>query len=160
MARRAADRAARAHAEAQLDAAMAAASMTESVAAQPSVASSATHAGHGQVLTTSSPSQRSTLATAAPSALSTIMIDDSDGDPDLQCTICRAYFEGPVTWPCGHTFCRQCTGDMIDRLPFASPGVPCPVCRSAYTGKELRSLKISISLQVMRSETNLLHLIS
>lgn len=41
----------------------------------------------------------------------------------VDCEICLALFDDPVTTPCGHTFCRSCLQRTLDHAGL------CPVCR-------------------------------
>ncbi|KAG5522776.1 hypothetical protein RHGRI_034803 [Rhododendron griersonianum] len=43
---------------------------------------------------------------------------------DFDCTVCLKLLYEPVTTPCGHTFCRSCLFQSMDR------GNRCPLCRT------------------------------
>ncbi|PQE16728.1 atp-dependent protease la domain-containing protein [Rutstroemia sp. NJR-2017a BBW] len=43
---------------------------------------------------------------------------------DLKCQVCLALFTDPVTTTCGHTFCRNCLHQIMNRQ------VACPICRT------------------------------
>lgn len=45
--------------------------------------------------------------------------------PHLQCSICTAIFNNPVTTPCGHTFCKFCLEKSKQQAS------KCPYCRAA-----------------------------
>uniref|UniRef100_A0A8B9FRZ4 Uncharacterized protein n=1 Tax=Amazona collaria TaxID=241587 RepID=A0A8B9FRZ4_9PSIT len=54
---------------------------------------------------------------------------------ETSCSICLAYFQDPVSIPCGHSFCRSCISRCWEALeaPF-----PCPRCRQTAPRRSLR----------------------
>ncbi|XP_077346724.1 E3 ubiquitin-protein ligase TRIM39-like [Lithobates pipiens] len=50
---------------------------------------------------------------------------------ELECSICLEIYRDPVTLKCGHNFCRDCIGHMMDTQE-GSGGYPCPECREEF----------------------------
>uniref|UniRef100_A0A8C5PCE0 Uncharacterized protein n=1 Tax=Leptobrachium leishanense TaxID=445787 RepID=A0A8C5PCE0_9ANUR len=48
---------------------------------------------------------------------------------ELSCSICLNIYTDPVTLPCGHSFCRTCIGDVLDKQD-GSGAYTCPECRA------------------------------
>ncbi|XP_075198199.1 E3 ubiquitin-protein ligase TRIM39-like [Anomaloglossus baeobatrachus] len=49
----------------------------------------------------------------------------------LNCSICRNIYTDPVTLRCGHNFCRDCIGGVLDKLD--GDGLcTCPECRATF----------------------------
>ncbi|XP_040191585.1 E3 ubiquitin/ISG15 ligase TRIM25-like [Rana temporaria] len=57
----------------------------------------------------------------------------ASADPrnDLECSICLNGAKDPVTLKCGHSFCRDCIGHVLDTQE-ESGGCPCPECREEF----------------------------
>ncbi|XP_072882758.1 E3 ubiquitin-protein ligase TRIM65-like isoform X2 [Hemitrygon akajei] len=51
-----------------------------------------------------------------------------DLEEKLSCAICLELFTEPVTMPCGHSFCRSCLSDYLDRQELRT----CPACRTTF----------------------------
>ncbi|XP_072098591.1 E3 ubiquitin-protein ligase TRIM65 isoform X1 [Mobula birostris] len=51
-----------------------------------------------------------------------------DLEEKLSCAICLELFTEPVTTPCGHSFCRRCLSDYLDRQQLPT----CPACRATF----------------------------
>nr|XP_043638516.1 LON peptidase N-terminal domain and RING finger protein 1-like isoform X2 [Erigeron canadensis] len=58
---------------------------------------------------------------------------------DFDCTLCLKLLYEPVTTPCGHTFCRSCLFQSMDR------GNRCPLCRTVLFISP-RTCTISVTL--------------
>ncbi|KAK3042727.1 hypothetical protein RJ639_000785, partial [Escallonia herrerae] len=58
---------------------------------------------------------------------------------DFDCTLCLKLLYEPVTTPCGHTFCRSCLFQSMDR------GNRCPLCRTVLFISP-RTCAISVTL--------------
>ncbi|XP_040191586.1 E3 ubiquitin/ISG15 ligase TRIM25-like [Rana temporaria] len=50
---------------------------------------------------------------------------------DLECSICLNGSKDPVTLKCGHNFCRDCIGHVLDTQE-GSGGYSCPECREEF----------------------------
>ncbi|XP_059804889.1 E3 ubiquitin/ISG15 ligase TRIM25-like isoform X3 [Hypanus sabinus] len=51
-----------------------------------------------------------------------------DLEEKLSCAICLELFTEPVTTLCGHSFCRSCLSDHLDRQELHT----CPACRTTF----------------------------
>ncbi|KAK6128181.1 hypothetical protein DH2020_038083 [Rehmannia glutinosa] len=58
---------------------------------------------------------------------------------DYDCTVCLKLLHEPVTTPCGHSFCRSCLFQSMDR------GNRCPLCRTVLLISP-RTCSISVTL--------------
>ncbi|KAK6153436.1 hypothetical protein DH2020_013075 [Rehmannia glutinosa] len=58
---------------------------------------------------------------------------------DYDCTVCLKLLREPVTTPCGHSFCRSCLFQSMDR------GNRCPLCRTVLLISP-RTCSISVTL--------------
>ncbi|XP_023768155.1 uncharacterized protein LOC111916732 isoform X1 [Lactuca sativa] len=58
---------------------------------------------------------------------------------DFDCTLCLKLLYEPITTPCGHTFCRSCLFQSMDR------GNKCPLCRTVLFISP-RTCAISVTL--------------
>ncbi|CAL0305031.1 unnamed protein product [Lupinus luteus] len=69
---------------------------------------------------------------------------NSHGQPgrndDFDCTLCLKLLHEPVTTPCGHSFCRSCLFQSMDR------GNRCPLCRTVLFISP-RTCSISVTLK-------------
>uniref|UniRef100_A0A803JKY8 Uncharacterized protein n=1 Tax=Xenopus tropicalis TaxID=8364 RepID=A0A803JKY8_XENTR len=61
------------------------------------------------------------------------MASAADLRDQLTCPVCRGIYTDPVMLPCGHNFCRGCTGGALG-APGGSGGYSCPECRAEYEG--------------------------
>jgi len=54
---------------------------------------------------------------------------DFDDDPEERytCWICFELFKGPITLPCGHSYCRKCLVEIVNKCPL------CSFCRRDIT---------------------------
>ncbi|KAK1435835.1 hypothetical protein QVD17_01605 [Tagetes erecta] len=59
---------------------------------------------------------------------------------DFDCTVCLKLLYEPITTPCGHTFCRSCLFQSMDR------GNRCPLCRTVLFISP-RTCAISVTLK-------------
>ncbi|XP_041432286.1 uncharacterized protein LOC108703756 [Xenopus laevis] len=50
---------------------------------------------------------------------------------ELNCSICLSIYTDPVMLPCGHNFCQDCIGRVLDTQE-GSGGYTCPECREEY----------------------------
>lgn len=75
--------------------------------------------------------------------ISTSLIGRNYGKPertdDFDCTLCLKLLYEPITTPCGHSFCRSCLFQSMDR------GNKCPLCRSVLFISP-RTCAISVTL--------------
>ncbi|TBU21393.1 hypothetical protein BD311DRAFT_734474 [Dichomitus squalens] len=53
-------------------------------------------------------------------------------DDALRCSICRDFYDAPVSLNCGHTFCSACIRSALPEQP------QCPICRKPATEVHLR----------------------
>lgn len=65
---------------------------------------------------------------------------------DFDCTVCLKLLYEPVTTPCGHTFCRSCLFQSMDR------GNRCPLCRTVLLISP-RTCAISVTLNNIVKKT-------
>ncbi|XP_040191600.1 E3 ubiquitin/ISG15 ligase TRIM25-like [Rana temporaria] len=63
---------------------------------------------------------------------------------ELECSICLDIYTDPVTLKCGHNFCRDCIGRVLDTLE-GSGGFPCPECREEFQDRP--ALRRNITLR-------------
>ncbi|KAE9604426.1 putative aminoacyltransferase, E1 ubiquitin-activating enzyme [Lupinus albus] len=63
-----------------------------------------------------------------------------DRNDDFDCTLCLKLLHEPVTTPCGHSFCRSCLFQSMDR------GNRCPLCRTVLFISP-RTCSISVTLK-------------
>ncbi|XP_077323200.1 E3 ubiquitin/ISG15 ligase TRIM25-like [Lithobates pipiens] len=50
---------------------------------------------------------------------------------ELECSVCLSIYTDPVTLKCGHNFCRDCIGRVLD-TEEESGGYSCPDCREEF----------------------------
>ncbi|XP_040190743.1 E3 ubiquitin-protein ligase TRIM11-like [Rana temporaria] len=50
---------------------------------------------------------------------------------NLECSVCLNIFKDPVTLRCGHHFCRDCIGRVLD-TQWGTGGYSCPECRENF----------------------------
>ncbi|XP_077337910.1 E3 ubiquitin/ISG15 ligase TRIM25-like [Lithobates pipiens] len=75
---------------------------------------------------------------------------------DLECSICLKIYKYPVTLKCGHSFCRDCIGRVLDTQE-RSGGYSCPECRRIFKKhpvlqKNITLCKISETLQTTHGD--------
>ncbi|XP_073468055.1 E3 ubiquitin-protein ligase TRIM39-like [Aquarana catesbeiana] len=63
---------------------------------------------------------------------------------ELECSICLEIYTDPVTLKCGHNFCRDCIGRVLDTLE-GSGSYSCPDCREEF--QERPALRRNITLR-------------
>ncbi|XP_040191605.1 E3 ubiquitin/ISG15 ligase TRIM25-like [Rana temporaria] len=63
---------------------------------------------------------------------------------ELECSICLDIYTDPVTLKCGHNFCRDCIGRVLDTQE-GSGGYSCPDCREEF--QERPALRRNITLR-------------
>ncbi|CAM9391721.1 unnamed protein product [Choristocarpus tenellus] len=74
---------------------------------------------------------------------------------DLSCPVCFEVVKDCVVTPCGHSFCRECASDAINRKRV------CPVCQSAVEGgeaalrKNFMVVELAQTLQKSSEETEM-----
>ncbi|KAG2453423.1 hypothetical protein HYH02_001646 [Chlamydomonas schloesseri] len=56
----------------------------------------------------------------------------------LTCPICKGLFDGPVSPPCGHTFCSMCIRQSLDFAHANKQKGTCPSCRADCNADQLR----------------------
>uniref|UniRef100_A0A8C4X0W8 Uncharacterized protein n=1 Tax=Eptatretus burgeri TaxID=7764 RepID=A0A8C4X0W8_EPTBU len=54
---------------------------------------------------------------------------------ELTCSVCLDLFSGPVTLPCGHSFCRACLEHYWKSCDGATAFFVCPNCRAVFPQK-------------------------
>ncbi|XP_073468664.1 E3 ubiquitin/ISG15 ligase TRIM25-like [Aquarana catesbeiana] len=62
---------------------------------------------------------------------------------ELECSICLNIYTDPVTLKCGHNFCRDCIGHVLDTQDW-SGDYSCPECREEF--QERPALRRNITL--------------
>ncbi|XP_040191653.1 E3 ubiquitin/ISG15 ligase TRIM25-like [Rana temporaria] len=55
----------------------------------------------------------------------------ADLGKELECSVCLNIYTDPVTLKCGHNFCRDCIGRVLDTQEW-SGGYSCPDCRERF----------------------------
>ncbi|XP_018422934.1 PREDICTED: E3 ubiquitin/ISG15 ligase TRIM25-like [Nanorana parkeri] len=81
---------------------------------------------------------------------------------ELECSICLDFYKDPVTLKCGHNFCRNCIGGMLD-IQNRSGSYSCPECKQRFKGRPAlqRNLKLCnivenfVSSQSLQKETRI-----
>ncbi|XP_073468103.1 E3 ubiquitin/ISG15 ligase TRIM25-like [Aquarana catesbeiana] len=63
---------------------------------------------------------------------------------ELECSVCLNTYTDPVTLKCGHNFCRDCIGRVLDTQE-ESGGYSCPECRDEF--QERTALRRNITLR-------------
>ncbi|CAH2218777.1 E3 ubiquitin ISG15 ligase TRIM25-like, partial [Pelobates cultripes] len=61
------------------------------------------------------------------------MMASADLRGELTCSVCLKIYTDPVTLPCGHSFCRACTENVLDTREVRR--YSCPECRFNLGGK-------------------------
>ncbi|XP_041432521.1 E3 ubiquitin/ISG15 ligase TRIM25 isoform X2 [Xenopus laevis] len=70
--------------------------------------------------------QDETIQTAASYGMAAVDLRD-----ELNCSICLSIYTDPAMLPCGHNFCQDCIGKVLDTQE-GSGGYTCPECREEY----------------------------
>ncbi|XP_040199924.1 E3 ubiquitin/ISG15 ligase TRIM25-like [Rana temporaria] len=62
---------------------------------------------------------------------------------ELECSVCLDYYTDPVTLKCGHNFCQDCIGRVLD-TQRGSGGYSCPECKQSLQKRPIlqRNLKL------------------
>ncbi|KAM5193622.1 E3 ubiquitin/ISG15 ligase TRIM25-like [Mantella aurantiaca] len=55
----------------------------------------------------------------------------ADLGKELECSVCLDYYKDPVILECGHNFCRDCIGRVLDTQE-GSGGYSCPECKQRF----------------------------
>ncbi|KAM5194233.1 E3 ubiquitin/ISG15 ligase TRIM25-like [Mantella aurantiaca] len=55
----------------------------------------------------------------------------ADLGKELECSICLDYYKDPVILECGHNYCRDCIGRVLD-IQEESGGYSCPECKQMF----------------------------
>ncbi|XP_018430323.1 PREDICTED: E3 ubiquitin-protein ligase TRIM39-like [Nanorana parkeri] len=63
---------------------------------------------------------------------------------ELECSVCLNVYTDPVNLKCGHNFCRECIGRVLDSQE-GSGGYSCPECREKF--QERPALQRNITLR-------------
>ncbi|XP_040191894.1 E3 ubiquitin/ISG15 ligase TRIM25-like [Rana temporaria] len=63
---------------------------------------------------------------------------------ELECSVCLNIYTNPVTLRCGHNFCRDCIGRVLDTQE-RSGGYSCPECREEFQDRP--ALRRNITLR-------------
>ncbi|XP_040191590.1 E3 ubiquitin/ISG15 ligase TRIM25-like [Rana temporaria] len=58
-------------------------------------------------------------------------MESADLRKELECSVCLNIYTNPVTLICGHNFCQDCIGRVLDTQE-ESGGYSCPECRKAF----------------------------
>ncbi|KAK4781539.1 hypothetical protein SAY86_015641 [Trapa natans] len=65
---------------------------------------------------------------------------------DFDCTLCLKLFYEPITTPCGHSFCRSCLFQSMDR------GNKCPLCRTVlFISPRTSSVNVTLKNIIQRN---------
>jgi hypothetical protein len=67
--------------------------------------------------------------------MASLMVDRAE----MTCALCRHVFSSPTTWPCGHTFCKSCTGYAASLGGEAT----CAECRARCPSADLLLLPVN-----------------
>ncbi|XP_073468184.1 E3 ubiquitin/ISG15 ligase TRIM25-like [Aquarana catesbeiana] len=62
---------------------------------------------------------------------------------ELECSICLNIYTDPVTLKCGHNFCRDCIGCVLDTQE-RSGGYSCPECRQTFRKRPVLQRNITL----------------
>ncbi|XP_040214656.1 E3 ubiquitin-protein ligase TRIM39-like [Rana temporaria] len=68
----------------------------------------------------------------------------ADSRKELECALCLNIYTDPVTLKCGHNFCRNCIGHVLD-IQQRSGGYSCPECREDF--QQRPALRRNITLR-------------
>ncbi|XP_073473912.1 E3 ubiquitin/ISG15 ligase TRIM25-like [Aquarana catesbeiana] len=62
---------------------------------------------------------------------------------ELECSVCLDFYTDPVTLTCGHNFCQDCIGRVLD-TQRGSGGYSCPECKQSFKNRPVlqRNLKL------------------
>lgn len=64
-----------------------------------------------------------------------------------QCPVCLQVLAVPVTWPCGHSFCKSCSFTMVKDFSDHDTGrVKCPTCRDDNRCSKIEKLQTNLVL--------------
>ncbi|XP_040191890.1 E3 ubiquitin-protein ligase Midline-1-like [Rana temporaria] len=63
---------------------------------------------------------------------------------ELECSVCLNIYSDPVTLKCGHNFCQDCVGQVLDTQE-GSGGYSCPECREEFQDRP--ALRRNITLR-------------
>ena len=68
---------------------------------------------------------------------------------ELECSLCRRFFEDPVSLPCAHVFCRRCVRSKLEGVGvFANE---CPTCKQPAYVKDLsKNTKVAAVAELVR----------
>lgn len=72
----------------------------------------------------------------------------------LSCNICYELLSGPVSLPCGHSFCSSCIRSNADFKTSTGQRPSCPECRAGFETSDLRA---NISLRQAATVFSALH---
>lgn len=69
---------------------------------------------------------------------------------ELECPLCRRFFEDPVSLPCAHVFCRRCVRSKLEGVGvFANE---CPTCKQPAYVKDLsKNTKVAAVAELLRA---------
>ena len=69
---------------------------------------------------------------------------------ELECSLCRRFFEDPVSLPCAHVFCRRCVRSKLEGVGvFANE---CPTCKQPAYVKDLsKNTKVAAVAELVRA---------
>ncbi|XP_040191654.1 E3 ubiquitin/ISG15 ligase TRIM25-like [Rana temporaria] len=62
---------------------------------------------------------------------------------ELECSVCLSIYTDPVTLNCGHNFCRDCIGRVLDTQE-RSRGYSCPDCRQTFRKRPVLQRNITL----------------
>jgi zf-RING of BARD1-type protein len=88
-----------------------------------------------------SKSKREEVLRSRVDTLSPLIGEWKDFEETLKCSLCRSFFDAPVSLKCSHVFCSFCI-----RKHFEFRGSNCPVCRSTAGSQDLRLDSVSAGL--------------
>ena len=69
---------------------------------------------------------------------------------ELECSLCRRFFEDPVSLPCAHVFCRRCVRSKLEGVGvFANE---CPSCKQPAYVKDLsKNTKVAAVAELVKA---------
>ena len=69
---------------------------------------------------------------------------------ELECSLCRRFFDDPVSLPCAHVFCRRCVRAKLEGVGvFANE---CPACKQPAYVKDLsKNTKVAAVAELVRA---------
>ena len=80
-----------------------------------------------------------------------LVVVDSEEDLEnvCKCVVCLQTLALPVTWSCGHSFCKSCTAGLVLDTTSARGSIRCPTCRKVANMVSVRRFAVSNVLRFL-----------